>query len=83
MSHYKQYQTHTNIVEARKKAVKILTRATGVAYYVNDNKLPKCRVIAAVKAGYYDGYFYNVEYGTKIASLTSFNANNFMHKIGN
>ena len=80
---YAKLQTHTNIVESRSHAVKLMTRHTGLSYFMNGVKVAKCRAIALIKAGMYDGFYYGVDWtDTKTVNISSYNANNYLHKIG-
>lgn len=84
MSHITaKHSDHMNITESRKHAVKLMTRHTGLAYFLNGSKSPKCRIITAIKSGLFDGYFYQVDWtDSKRVNISSFNANNYLHKIG-
>ena len=87
MSLYKAHQDHTNITEARKHAVKIMTRETGMAYFLKGKKTPKSHVVMAVKAGYFDGFYYQADYANKTVNITAnlncYNLGTHTHKIGN
>ena len=86
MSLYKSHQTHVNITEARNHAVKLMTRKTGLSFFVVSAKTPKCRVIDAIKRGVYDGWYYSVDFNTKNVYLgfyTSKMPSGYTHKIGN
>ena len=80
---YKNLQSHTNIVESRNHAVKLMTRKTGMSYFLQGIKTPKCRVISAIKLGLFDGFFYRVDYTDSKSVNISAHPTNCLHKIGN
>ena len=81
------HQSHMNIVESRKAAVKKMSRRTGMAFYLSDKKTPKNHVVMAIKSGYLDGFFYQVDLEAQtvkiLATDSGFPNNLFLFKIGN
>ena len=77
---------HMNIMGSRQAAVKKMTRRTGMAYYLNDNRVFKSSVIRMVKTGLFDGYFYTVNFDTQTVKIMtgrdSFDCESFLFKIG-
>ena len=82
MSLFSKLQDHTNIIDSRNHAVKLMTRKTGLAFFWNGDRVAKGRIIKAVKSGLLDGYFYNVDYSAKRVHLHFHNSANHLHKIG-
>lgn len=63
------HQSHMNIVDSRKHAVKLMMRDKGMTFIVVSAKTPKCRVIDAIKRGVYDGWYYCVNYTDKVIHI--------------
>ena len=82
MSLSAKHNTHMNITESRKRAVKIMTKETGLAFFCNDKRIGKGRVLEAIKTGLFDGYFYKANYAGKVVNLHFANPGNYLHKIG-
>lgn len=81
------HQSHMNIVDSRKAAVKKMTRRTGLTFSMNEKKTPKSHVVFAINAGYLDGWFYQVNYDEQTVKIMShdnrFLNTHFVFKIGN
>ena len=81
------HQSHMNITESRKAAVKKMTRRTGMAFYLSGNKTPKSHVVMAIRSGYLDGFYYQVDLDAQtvkvLATDAGFQNTLFLHKIGN
>lgn len=82
MSILSSHQSHMNITESRRHAIKLMTRETGMTFILSNNKTPKSHVVMAIKAGYLDGFFYKVDYDNKTVHI-NVNSNVYLHKIGN
>jgi hypothetical protein len=83
MSILSSHQSHMNITESRRHAVKILTRETGMTFMLNNKKTPKSHVVMAIKSGYLDGYFYRADYDNKLARISAWEDADMLHTIGN
>ena len=51
---------HVNAVDSRKHAVEFINNHKGYAVYFNADKITKKTAIAAIKKGFFDGYFYGI-----------------------
>ena len=60
MSLSSQHQSHMNIVDSRKAAVKWLAANTGRQIFVAGNRVAKGRVLTSIKRGLLDGYYYSL-----------------------
>lgn len=78
-----QHQQHMNITDARKMAVKKMTKSTGMSYYIGSEKHTKARVIAGVKKGIFDGWYFGINNIDKTITVTYYNQYELMTKIGN
>ena len=81
MSLSSSHQSHMNITESRRHAVKLMTRETGMQYFLNGEKIGKGKMLTYVNMGYFDGFFYGVNYTHKEVRVS--NLELFHHKIGN
>ena len=79
---YAKLQTHTNIVESRKAAIQRLTKLAGMAYYLNGEKIPKIRLVKAIRDGYLDGFAYRADYSGRRSDVEYSSSSNFFHYIG-
>jgi hypothetical protein len=64
------HSNHMNIVDSRKRAVKFLTKRTGITVYSDSNRVPKARMISAIKKGLFDGYYYSHNKDKGMITLT-------------
>jgi hypothetical protein len=76
------HQSHMNIVDSRKQAIKFITDRKGITVYNGSNRVTKIRMKTAIKKGLFDGYYYshNKDLGMIIITLNV--PSNFPHKIG-
>ena len=80
------HSDHMNITESRNHAVKLMTRRSGMEYFLNGEKVAKGRILTLIKKGIYDGYHFVVMLDMKRVELeyNPFAGNVlFPHKIGN
>lgn len=78
-----QHQQHMNITDARKMAVKKMTESTGMKFYIGSEKHTKARVIAGVKKGIFDGWFFGINNIDRTITVSYSNRYGMMRKIGN
>jgi hypothetical protein len=56
------HQSHMNVVDSRKQAIKFLNSNKGITVWNVTTRIPKGRMITSIKKGFFDGYYYRQDF---------------------